>query len=376
MKMYRSIYRRDLLGAFILAASVITLAACSSSNDEAFTSDTQDAEEDAGLATDSLDSDSLGTTARGLNTSLFSDGALVGDVITEDCTLSGGTETSCYRLTIAGEPKDDSLEGPYCPPTITSTAEEGGTWFDGSGIVYDVDGEFITNLSTIYNDDRWQMFDPDTGLVTVIDGEEGCEVTGDPNNSSGTDNFCLECTLETLGGGVEQSILIPVTPVPQGAAEAVGNSDVGIALNGVVFGPPAPVDLILSTFTLGVFDDCGGHINPFEGYHYHAANGCSEVVTEDDGHAPMIGYAMDGYPIYAYLDEQGEASINLDECGGTSDEVRGYHYHAQPAGTNEIIGCYMGERVASSDTGGPPGGPQGDAPGGGPPGGRPEGPPE
>ena len=247
------------------------------------------------------------------------------------------------------------MEGPYCPSTITSTAEEGGTWFDGSDVVYDVDGDFIVNLSTLYNDDRWQMYDPDTGLVTVIDGTEGCEVAGDPNNTTGTDNFCLECTLESLGGGVEQSFLIPVTPVFLGAADDVGNSDVGIALNGVVFGPPAPIDLILSSYTLGVFDDCGGHINPSEGYHYHAANGCSEVVAQDDGYAPMIGYAMDGYPIYAYLDEQGEASTELDQCGGTSDDIRGYHYRAQAAGTNQIIGCYMGERVASDDGDGPPG---------------------
>ena len=212
----------------------------------------------------------------------------------------------------------------------------------------------LLDYQLLYSDDRWQMYDVDTGLVTVINGTEGCEVAGDPNNSSGRDNFCLECTLESLGGGIEQSILIPVIPVPQGAAEDVGNSNVGIALNGVLLGPPAPIDLILSTFTLGVFDDCGGHINPNEGYHYHAVNGCSEVVAQDDGHAPMIGYAMDGYPIYGYLDEQGDASTNLDECGGTSDETRGYHYHAQPAGTNEIIGCYMGERIATNEGNGPP----------------------
>ena len=349
---------RTLCSAVIIAPSLTTLIACSSLDNDA------DVEDSQGTAVDAdVDTDAIVTTARELDITLFTDGALVGDVTTEDCTLSGGTKTTCYRLTIVGEPMDGSPEGPYCPPTITSTADEGGTWFDGSGIVYNVDGDFIVGLSTLYEDERWQMYDRDTGLVTVIDGVQGCEVAGDPNNSSGTDNFCLECSLESLGGGIEQSILIPVIPVPQGAAEDVGNSDVGIALNGVLFGPPAPVALILSTYTLGVFDDCGGHINPHEGYHYHAANGCSEVVAQDDGHAPMIGYAMDGYPIYAYLDQQGEASNDLDECGGTSDEVRGYHYHAQRAGTNQIVGCYMGERVASNNDNGPPGG--------GPPGGRP-----
>ena len=359
---YRCFSQRSLCNVAIFATSLATLIACSTSTNDADLEDIQGTSVNANSDIDVID-----TTARELDITLFADGALVGDVTTEDCTLSSGTETTCYRLTIIGEPMDGSLEGPYCPPTITSTAEEGGTWFDGSGIVYDVDGDFIVGLSTLYEDERWQMYDPDTGLVTVIDGAQGCEVAGDPNNSSGTDNFCLECTLESLGGGIEQSILIPVMPVPQGAAEDVGNSDVGIALNGVLFGPPAPVALILSTYTLGVFDDCGGHINPHEGYHYHAANGCSEVVAQDDNHAPMIGYAMDGYPIYAYLDQQGEASTDLDECGGTSDDVRGYHYHAQPAGTNQIIGCYMGERVVSNDDGPPGGGPRRGGPRGGGP---------
>ena len=349
MRNFRGNSPHKLCSVIILAACAATLVACSSSNNDTGPEAAQGAP-----AETELDTDLTATTARELDTSLFVEGALVGDIITEDCTLNGGTETTCYRLTIAGEPMDGSIEGPYCPPTITSTADEGGTWFDGRGIVYDVDGDFIVGLPTLYSDDRWQLYDVDTGLVTVINGTEGCEVAGDPDNSSGRDNFCLECTLESLGGGIEQSILIPVIPVPQGAAEDVGNSNVGIALNGVLLGPPAPIDLILSTFTLGVFDDCGGHINPNEGYHYHAVNGCSEVVVQDDGHAPMIGYAMDGYPIYAHLDEQGDASTNLDECGGTTDETRGYHYHAQPAGTNEIIGCYMGERVATNEGNGPP----------------------
>ena len=67
--------------------------------------------------------------------SLFLDGALIGSAETVECTLSGGTHTTCYRLTIAGAPadKDTSPEGPYCPPHIDSTADEGGTWIDGKG---------------------------------------------------------------------------------------------------------------------------------------------------------------------------------------------------------------------------------------------------
>ena len=78
----------------------------------------------------------------------------------------------------------------------------------------------------------------------------------------------------------------------------------GLAFNGVQFDPPAPLELIKEAYTIGPLDDCGGHVNPFEGYHYHAATGCSKEVPSRDGHSPMLGYALDGFGIYARLDEQ------------------------------------------------------------------------
>ena len=182
-------------------------------------------------------------THAAVDPSLFVEGALVGDVDTVDCTLSGGTKTSCYRMTIAGAPADPntSPEGPYCPPTIKSGAEEGGTWIDGKGTVYEVDGEFIENLATLYNDDEWQMYDKETGEVTVINGARGCEVAGDPRPIPGFNNFCLECLTDQLDGGVKKTVLIPTIPVPaKQITEVRGRDNTGVALNGVLFGPPAP----------------------------------------------------------------------------------------------------------------------------------------
>ncbi|MFP3398777.1 YHYH protein, partial [Brevibacterium sp. SIMBA_078] len=77
-----------------------------------------------------------------------------------------------------------------------------------------------------------------------------------------------------------------------------------IAFNGVRFDAPAPVSNILGAYTLAPFDDAGGHINPHAGYHYHAATGLTTKIEQDDGHAPMIGYALDGYGIYANTDAE------------------------------------------------------------------------
>ena len=90
-------------------------------------------------------SPSTSTAATGLDTSRFLDGALTGDPTTEDCTLSGGAETTCFRITVSGYPVDHEV-GPFCPATITDDAEAGGIWFDGENL-YDLDGAFIKGLA-------------------------------------------------------------------------------------------------------------------------------------------------------------------------------------------------------------------------------------
>jgi len=116
----------------------------------------------------------------------------------------------------------------------------------------------------------------------------------------------------------------------------------GIAFNGVVFDAPAPLHLILAGYTIPAFDAAGGHINMDAGYHYHAATGKTKEIQQKDGHAPMIGYTMDGYGLYSELNSKGEKPIDLDDCRGHYDAIRGYHYHTDAAGNNNFINCFSG----------------------------------
>jgi hypothetical protein len=68
-------------------------------------------------------------------------------------------------------------------------------------------------------------------------------------------------------------------------------------------------------------------------------------VAQTDGHAPLIGYAADGYGIYAQLNEDGEEPTDLDDCRGHYDDVRGYHYHVDAPGSNNFINCLQGAYV-------------------------------
>ncbi|UOA32790.1 Bicyclomycin resistance protein [Sulfitobacter sp. DSM 110093] len=281
----------------------------------------------------------------------FQTATVVGLPEIADCTLSGGTQTSCLKITVVAAPSDH-ITGPFCPRTITDTAEDGGKWFV-DGKVRDVDGAFIVNLAKIYGDDAWQMFDPETGEVYVRAGEIGCIVAGDPTNETGQpDNICVECELGYVGHTVTQTYFIPLTPVPVAQSDdRIGASTgIGLAFNGVKFYAPAPLDLILGGHTLGPFDDCTGHINPHTGYHYHGVTeGCgARVAAVVVGHADMIGVAMDGFDIYDRLDADGIEPDDLDTCRGHEVEGLGYHYHVNPTAENQVIGCFAAETGCSS----------------------------
>ncbi|GAA5220205.1 YHYH protein [Membranihabitans marinus] len=308
------------------------------------------------------------------------------------CTLSDGSETDCYEIITKSIPVDHQM-GPWCPDNISDDASAGGIWLE-EGKVYDVDGDFIKNLATFYNDETWQMYDAN-GDVYITKTEEDCINAANPNVGEAYENFCVEC-LPSFIHNVSQTFLIPVSPVlqtdasyfsrgpgpggpggpdggkgprgPEGQRPPKGEggrnrpdgpgrpedrggqmnavpSTRGLALNGIEFSAPAPVDNILSAYTLAPFDNAGGHINVHQGYHYHAATGVSFSIEQSDGHAALIGYAMDGLGIYSHLDAEGNEAEDLDDCRGHYDEVRGYHYHVDAAGNNNFINCLQGAYV-------------------------------
>ncbi|MFN2582400.1 MAG: YHYH protein [Candidatus Dormibacteria bacterium] len=95
-------------------------------------------------------------------------------------------------------------------------------------------------------------------------------------------------------------------------------------------------------------DRCGGHPEMRGQYHYHAISACLAPVTADA--SLLVGYALDGYGIYAEWNAQGKLPTNadLDECHGRSSSVSWdgatvtmYHYDL----TLEYpytVGCYRG----------------------------------
>ncbi len=300
--------------------------------------------------------------AAGVLASNFKDGALAQDITEEACTLTDGTETTCYRIIVTGTPVDTQI-GPFCPTTTGSTAEESGIWLDGSK-VYDADGAFILDLSNIYGDAKWKLYD-DSGKVNVTDTKEAFQGAAKPDVEEAYKYHCVEGKFEWTQSGeaVPISILVPVSPVMASSPITDSNGDLGVTINGLVIAPSAPVDAILGAYTIAAFDDCGGHFNPGEGYHMHAYTNCEgadydAAIDDPNAETKLIGYALDGVAVFAPLAH--DTTIKLDECNGRTTDKDGYHYYAQSAEKNRIIKCFMGLTAVDSskpDRPGPP--PQG-----------------
>ena len=281
-----------------------------------------------------------------------------------DCTLNTGTKTKCYEIETKGIPVDHNA-GPFCPKHIHDQKDNGGTWFLKDSLV-NVDGSFIKSMADTYHDDFWKMYEDD-GKVIKTENKEECDLISRGQLSDELLNHCIDCQLSYISEDYSRTFLIPVTPVklespmeiidfvpggngappgpppggdeerPKGPPPGGGAQVRGIAFNGVVFDAPAPIEIILGGYSIAPLDHAGGHVNPNTGYHYHAATGKTKEVAQADSHEPMIGYAMDGYGIYAH-----SHAADLDECLGHYDEVRGYHYHADAAGSNNFINCFRG----------------------------------
>ena len=363
MRLKNPQYLRTCIAAVILTS--LTLAGCSDSDDEVVVTGI-----DTGTDTDS-DTDTDTVTA-GLDVASFRDGALASsDII--DCELSDGTQTQCYEIVTTGSEKATDIIGPFCPGNFDTTAEDAGIWLDG-GTLYEASGDFFMNLVNLYSSEfppaeNWDFSD-ENGDLQVITTQAGCEAAANPNVDPEFQSHCVQCALELQDPEIlSQTFVIPVIPIE---ADVVGSlsADAGVSISGFQIASRAPVEDILGNWTIAAFDDCGGHINPNEGYHFHSATGRSgcnseDVSVEADGHT-LIGYAMDGYGIYSGLDESSEEINALDECNGNIDDVRGYHYHASSPEENEHIACYRGKTVETSEA------PGGDGPpGNGPPDGEP-----
>lgn len=149
-------------------------------------------------------------------------------------------------------------------------------------------------------------------------------------------------------------MVLPANPGAPGVSKEIKDDVVGILSNGV---------LLDSHKQTWAYDVCGGHSDTKGQYHYHIPPSCflkdmgidfatsnswwindeetavrqyADMVNQfstTGSPSPVVGWALDGYPIYALYDDEGllQSSADyggtVDECNGKVDSEGNYGYY-------------------------------------------------
>ena len=150
---------------------------------------------------------------------------------------------------------------------------------------------------------------------------------------------------------------VPISPQLADKSTPLGLHYFGIGVNGVPFDPLAAewylgdrssiwqYEALTGALNLG-FDQNHAHVQPSGAYHYH---GWPELLAERlnvqaSEHSPIIGWAADGFPIYALYGYQDA----MDENSGIVKMTSSYHLKTgnRPADGQNPGGSYDGTFVA------------------------------
>ncbi|MBI3790848.1 MAG: YHYH protein [Gemmatimonadetes bacterium] len=135
---------------------------------------------------------------------------------------------------------------------------------------------------------------------------------------------------------------IPRTPTPSASPADTPMDAIGVALNGVVFFNQYAAGRVALGPEIVSFDRYNGHPAPRNNYHYHF----EPVYLTQASQSALMGFILDGYPIYGPKETNGSTASGLDACNGhahaTAEYPGGtYHYHAVGA-PPYLVGCFHG----------------------------------
>ena len=259
------------------------------------------------------------------------------------CSASQKADSSSSNVT--GSPEATVATEELNTDAVTTDAIKSAMWNPTVKLTYS-DGSVIMEPNGIPDHERDAYYAvPDPGVI-VPDSTTASLVT-DP-----TKEQTYKFTIPTAPKYVST-----VTSAPLGS--------IGVMISGTVLYNPFEGDgttvAMASNFTItdangntGSFiDKCTGHPTLQQGaYHYHGLSTCvTAKVDEASKPSHIIGFALDGFPIYGDRDINGKqlTASNLDECNGITSatpEFPGGIYHYVLLGTADArssITCFHGE---------------------------------
>ena len=153
-----------------------------------------------------------------------------------------------------------------------------------------------------------------------------------------------EGTTTSLGFGQPNYWRLPLVPTPAATPTLIftpGSTTnnfqrgaIALASNGVaIFNPANNTGRV--SYEIGELDYYGGHCGLADDYHYHIipmhlSSRFGGPLSDDKA----VAWALDGYPIYGYVEPDGTTRQALDTNGGHNHGGWGYHYHA--VGNNTV----------------------------------------
>ena len=169
---------------------------------------------------------------------------------------------------------------------------------------------------------------------------------------------------------------IPTSPKYSSKITSTSLGSIGVMISGAVLYNPFEGDgttvAMANNFTItnssgitaSFVDKCSGHPTPGQGaYHYHGLPSCvTAKVDKATKSSHIIGFALDGFPIYGDRDIKGRqlTAKNLDQCNGifsaTPEFPKGiYHYVLlNTSDVHSSISCFHGEVDSSQIQAMPP----------------------
>jgi arylsulfatase A-like enzyme len=133
----------------------------------------------------------------------------------------------------------------------------------------------------------------------------------------------------SLGFGQPNVWKLPLVPVPAASPISLNGNflrgAVALGSDGVpIFNPRNNTGQF--SYDIGELDIYGGHCGLADDYHYHIYPAHLIPVLGND---KPIAWALDGYPVYGYVEPDGSPMQTLDADGGHDHGTWGYHYHAR-----------------------------------------------
>jgi hypothetical protein len=150
-----------------------------------------------------------------------------------------------------------------------------------------------------------------------------------------------------------ESYSLPLRPKKASSPGCLSGGPIGIAKDGVPIFDALDAEN-RDAVAHEVQDSCGGHPQQQGMYHYHSIPACLTAHESTVKASGLVGYALDGYPIYGPRGAGGRllTDDDLDACHGRTSKVwldgrwqRTYHYNA----TLEYpytLGCFQGTAVS------------------------------